>query len=258
MLGECLTEYDVLEALESIPRTLEGVYERILLRQNDCKWRRISRRILYWVSFSVHKLNLKELAELVALDSESSHFDPRKRLQDPLHVLKYCPGLIRADEYGSYEVAHFSVKEYLSSASILLGPAATYYLEDLQSHTEIAIDCLWYITQIGKSTDESMWPATTPVDSDYNAEKKLWEGVQKSLLMDDKQVPLMYTAAEWFYYAEFVEEAFPEQLRGEKYYSLATNLFFGNHLCTLWILIYTETQVPKFRDFLAWDLDKPL
>ena len=107
-------------------------------------------------------LHLEEIAEVVAVDiNDTPQFDPERRLPDPRDVLEICSSLITVTHWwpsdaksetrhsgssaSSISLAHFSVKEYLTSDIICHGQVAKYRLQEIDCHETLAKDCLAYL-----------------------------------------------------------------------------------------------------------------
>ena len=107
-------------------------------------------------------MHLEEISEVVAIDiNETPQFDPRRRLLDPRDVVEICSSLITVTTRSSADfdfegrnpkfsgsfvlLAHFSVKEYLTSGIIRQGQAVKYSLKALDCHMFLAKDCLAYL-----------------------------------------------------------------------------------------------------------------
>ena len=184
-LGDCFDLLHLRQALESLPKTLDDTYARILCNiDNHNHYSRQILRILQWLSFSVRPLQLKEVAEIVAIDvDETPRFDPQRRLLELRDILTMCSSLITLtsnmhntskeeetgsepnvgfpDPEGDYEannpvsedvktyvrLAHFSVKEYLVSDRIQHGTASYYSIREIESHGVLAEDCIAYLLQ---------------------------------------------------------------------------------------------------------------
>lgn len=161
--------------MKSLPKTLEDTYAQILDNINRANYLYVF-KILQWLTHSARPLELGEIAEVVAIDLEQSpRFDLGNRFPDPRDILKICSSLISlevgtpenikddetdsdsdsdSDGKSDYEsgngrvvirLAHFSVKEYLVSASILQGKVKRYSVREINAHTVIANDCLAYL-----------------------------------------------------------------------------------------------------------------
>ena len=171
LLGDCLHLPHLRQALVSFPKTLDDTYARILC-DIDKRYNHYTEyilRILQWLAFSARPLQLKELAEVIAIDvNETPRFDPERRLPNPRDILTICSSLITLtknashdldketstndsvetfDSEGYVRLAHFSVKEYLVSDRINHGMAAHYAIREIQSHGNIAEDCIAYLLQ---------------------------------------------------------------------------------------------------------------
>ena len=127
-------------------------------------------------------LHLEEISEVVAIDvNDTPQFDPDRRLPDPRDVVEICSTLITVTprlsdnaefddaefddlelsnlEVGDSELgksnpkfsgffvilAHFSVKEYLTSDIIRQGQAVGYSLQKIDCQISLAKDCLAYL-----------------------------------------------------------------------------------------------------------------
>ena len=152
LLGDCFSVRDLRQALASLPKTLDDTYARILLnidKQYNHYYRQIL-KIMQWLTFSARPLQLEELAEIVAIDTdESPRFDPERRWPEPRDILMICSSLVTSTESAKafVRLAHFSVKEYLVSNRIQLGIAARYSIQEIESHGVLAKDCIAYLLQ---------------------------------------------------------------------------------------------------------------
>ncbi|KAL8956660.1 MAG: hypothetical protein Q9193_005878 [Seirophora villosa] len=170
ILQHCLFVRELEKALESLPQTLHETYERILCTINKSH-ERLAIKALQWLLYSRRPLTVQELAEVLAIDVEAEpRFDVNSRLADDDDVISVCSSLITItqgpDEWHSrsywwaagepknyVRFAHFSVKEYLTSRTILDGPAARYAAGPLRGHITIAEDCISYVLQLIKESN---------------------------------------------------------------------------------------------------------
>ena len=142
------------KALASLPRTLNGTYERILCNIDQDHYR-YALRILQWLTYSARPLTLAAVAEIVAIDvEESPRFNPSNRFPEPRDILTICAGLISlgedtlddGDNHGRVvRLARFSVKEYLVSNAILQGEAKHYSIQEINANVSISNDCIAYL-----------------------------------------------------------------------------------------------------------------
>src|SRR5437764_417870 len=138
------------KTLKSLPKTLDDTYARILLSIDE-GYIQDALKILQWLSFSTRPVLIKEVAEVVAVDLERSHprFDPEQRLHEPHDLLVICSSLVTTSSVtfelpdgeleGTEELrlAHFSVKEYLTSERIQAGPASKFGILEITAHLSI-------------------------------------------------------------------------------------------------------------------------
>lgn len=168
VLEKCVTVAHLRKALECLPHTLDDTYDRILRSINsDEIYRRDAFRIFQWLVYATRPLLLEEVAEIIAIDTVESQFDPENRLSDPRDLLTICSTLITTvtlktekdvGESDSSDVpesenvhvkteiylAHFSIKEYLTSDRIQTKPNFQYDVRST-AQDEITQACLIYL-----------------------------------------------------------------------------------------------------------------
>ena len=160
VVRECKKPNQVRRVLKTLPKTLDETYERILSNIPDDYVEDV-RRVLQCLICSVHPLDVKEVADIVAIDTAEPYYDPENGYSSPRELLSVCSGLVstrtswrEGGRYGSekFEIeelrlAHFSVKEYLVSDRVNLGPALKYKLDELSCHETLAFLCISYLLQ---------------------------------------------------------------------------------------------------------------
>lgn len=185
-LRDCFDLLHLRQALKSLPKTLDDTYARILCNIDDHynHYNRQILKILQWLTFSLRPLELKEIAEVFAIEvDQTPRFDPQRRMPEPRDMLTMCSSLITVtnnmhntpeeEESGSkpnvgfqdpdgdceannsvsedvetyVRLAHFSVKEYLLSDRIQHGAASYYSIREMKSHGVLAEDCIAYLLQ---------------------------------------------------------------------------------------------------------------
>jgi len=176
-LQHCLNLPVLRKALNSLPKTLDDTYARILCNiPEDHSQHAI--RILQWLTCSERPLRINELAETVAVNVDGNPwFQEEERFPEPQEILKICSSLVivengsrnlddqtageseydRDDESvaerdgkipSTVRLAHFSVKEYLVSKRIQRNKAvAKYAIQETSAHESIAAVCLAYLLQ---------------------------------------------------------------------------------------------------------------
>ncbi|KAH9207858.1 hypothetical protein DL95DRAFT_312889, partial [Leptodontidium sp. 2 PMI_412] len=155
VLRKCLNVDALRKALNSLPKTLDETYARILLSIDE-DYSQDTFRILQWLMYSARPLRIEELVEVIAIDTKQSRFNPKNRLPDPRDLLTICSSLVTTaavtvnDDNGAHNetielmLAHFSIKEYLISDRIRTGIAFQYNLQS-GGEEEITQSCLTYL-----------------------------------------------------------------------------------------------------------------
>ncbi|CZR56422.1 uncharacterized protein PAC_06310 [Phialocephala subalpina] len=169
----------IRQALEDLPEGLDETYERILT-DIDPQYQKQVLSMLKWLAFSLRPLTLQELAEIFILDCNlDPPFDSDNRLNSPIEVLAYLPGLVekslvpvdrRRGGLTQITLAHFSIKEYLVSKRIIDGRAKEFSIAEMDSHLHIADSCLAYHLHLSQSL---------LVTGEQSANFPLWEYVAK-------------------------------------------------------------------------------
>ncbi|KAH7363898.1 ectomycorrhiza-induced ankyrin-domain/NACHT-domain-containing protein [Rhexocercosporidium sp. MPI-PUGE-AT-0058] len=173
VLRKCLNIGTLRRALNSLPKTLDDTYARILLSIDE-DYSQDAFRILQWLVYSARPLRMEEMVEVLAIDTKQSQFNPENRLPDPRDLLTICSSLVTtiatttvgrngvSQEIIELRLAHFSVKEYLISDRIRTGEAFRY---DIQSggEEEIAQSCLQYLLHFERVVLRSGNLATFPL-----------------------------------------------------------------------------------------------
>lgn len=108
------------KALAELPPTLYETYDRILDRimQQDEHDQKLCRKALHWIGLSYVYLDPLALCEAISIPDDEDIVD-KELLVDPEWVLRSCSSLIRLGSQPSnnphFQLAHFTVKEYLRS-----------------------------------------------------------------------------------------------------------------------------------------------
>ncbi|KAH8678369.1 ankyrin repeat protein [Xylariales sp. PMI_506] len=164
VLETCLSPQEVQKALVNLPETLDDTYARIL-KNIPSGHRHYAKRILQFLSFSERPLRIDEAVDVIAVDITSRpRFDPENRIPVPAEISRYCSSLVVIvtrkrsfddDDYWSVEkekpiteiqLAHFSVKEYLTSDRLRESVANDFEkdFEESTARASIAEVCLSY------------------------------------------------------------------------------------------------------------------
>jgi ankyrin repeat domain-containing protein 50 len=162
-LKKCIKPGSIRKALQTLPKTLDDTYARILMNINE-ECRQEARRALLWLAFSERPLLLEEVAEAAVVDPDAA-FDPDERLPDPNYVLEILGSLVTVSSKGvssdasrEIRLAHFSVKEYLISERIRRGEASEFGATSIDANHFIAESCLLYTLHYDESDSKTMSP----------------------------------------------------------------------------------------------------
>ncbi|KAL6695652.1 ankyrin repeat-containing domain protein [Trichoderma pleuroticola] len=161
--------FRVHEALQNLPTGLDETYNR-MFQNIHSNFRQEVISLLKWLCFSIDILTLDMLADIFILRPEcDAILKVEDRLFSSNDVLKYLPGLVitykgmaaNEREYSKRRVAshrdffyslgevkvrlaHFSIKEYLTSARMRDGPMSAFSFTDIDAHLWIARSCIAY------------------------------------------------------------------------------------------------------------------
>lgn len=142
----------IRKALHELPEGLDETYDRLLL-SIDPKFQTQVANSLIWLAFSFEPLKLEALAEIFILrPDEEVVLDETERLFRPQEILKYFSSLVitydRVDLWPNFStyvrLAHFSIKEYLTSDRIARGRARHFAISEVDAHLYIANSCIAY------------------------------------------------------------------------------------------------------------------
>ena len=170
----------VRRALKSLPKTLDETYDRILGSiEEECH--KAAHTVLQWLAFAARPLRLEEIAEVVALVLGGRTGFVDDRLSDSRDILAICSSLVTIST-NSYDLsdgssgevsdvasvsssqdlavtlnespqiylAHYSVKEYLTSNRILACSASAFATFEIPANRNITQLCLTYLSVFDK------------------------------------------------------------------------------------------------------------
>lgn len=141
------TDKAILKALDQMPKDLAGTYARILQRlEHDSDNVERYQKLLRWLVKSTRSLTLDELAECIGIDleeeNESMDFDAVETY--PENLLKRCSSLVTVTDDGHVSLAHYTVKEFLTSDTARK-ELETFYIGEEEVEAELAQTCLTYL-----------------------------------------------------------------------------------------------------------------
>ena len=161
------SEHHLDNLLNSLPRSLDETYERILCSIDDSLIED-ARRILTLLCFAARPLTVLELIDGIAVETNPAWLNAKRRLQNADDIHEICLGLVdfdisanniteiysREQRTTTVRIAHFSVEEYLESERIQRQKAAIFSLSGARAHAEIAQICLIYWLEPGLAVTE--------------------------------------------------------------------------------------------------------
>lgn len=160
VIRECKKMKLLRRALKTLPKTLDETYERVLSNIPDDYVEDV-RRVLQYLICGFEPLDIQEVAEIVAIDTAEPYYHPEDRYSNPRELVSVCSGLVSTRtskrrggvfaspdfEIEELRLAHFSVKEYLVSDRVSLGPASRYKIDEVLCHGAMADFCISYLLQ---------------------------------------------------------------------------------------------------------------
>ena len=177
MLEKCL-EYRTLQiALKSLPKTLDETYSRIL-RGIPSEYKQNAVRILQFLTYSERPVGIEEAVDAIAVDTKGEqYFNPKNRMPDPQEIACYCSSLVvvvskqghshdGGNKLVKLQLAHFSVKEYLTSGRLDKNIRQVFRNEVAKS--SIATVCLAYLLHLDQDIPINMISEAFPL-AQYSA-----------------------------------------------------------------------------------------
>jgi hypothetical protein len=95
-LKNCLSEHEIMQQLENLPKDLDNIYKRIL-ESIDRKYSADTMTFLQWLAFSRRPMEMAEIAEAITVDfslEDEPVFNPKRRYKNPRDVLVRCSSLV--------------------------------------------------------------------------------------------------------------------------------------------------------------------
>ncbi|KAM0074821.1 hypothetical protein ACKRZS_013130 [Fusarium odoratissimum] len=146
MLEDCLDSRRLYEKLNLLPTTLNDTYDRILKDIARHPHMKDGIRVLQILLFSESRLTLEQAVDAIAVNTaRRPYFEMENRMPAPLDLLSCFSSLVNAVKHDGklvLQLAHFSVKEYLTSEQL---PAEFQKpLQEIVARSSIAETCLAY------------------------------------------------------------------------------------------------------------------
>ncbi|KAL7799329.1 ankyrin repeat-containing domain protein [Trichoderma afarasin] len=151
---------EIRKALQDLPAGLDATYDRIL--QNiDPRFQSQVINSLKWLAFSKKTLTDEKVSDIFIIHPDNDVvFDETERLFSSTDILKYFSGLViflphyrmvytsessYKEPYFEVRLAHFSIKEYLTSRRIAGNPTSAFSFTEVDANLYIAKSSLAYL-----------------------------------------------------------------------------------------------------------------
>ena len=177
VLRHCLPP-SVRRTLDELPESLDETYERVL-KEIKKPNRDHARRLLQCLVAAIRPLDVKELAEVLAVDFDDSEgipkLKPNWRWEDEEQaLLSSCSSLItivETEDYRLVQFSHFSVKEFLTSGRLATSSVdvSRYHIDLEPAHTILAQACMSILLQRDDGVEENGVVKRSPL-AEYAAE----------------------------------------------------------------------------------------
>ena len=192
----------IRRALAELPETLDDTYQRTLREINKAQWE-IAHRLFQFLAVARRPLRVKELAELLAFDFEAEpipKFYESWRLEDSDDaVLSACSSLLATVDGGRsvgivVQFAHFSVKEYLTSARLAEASdiiSRRFHISTTPAHTLAAQACLGILLHLDEdvvTVDDLREFPLAEYAARYWLDHARWEDVSRNVEDGMKQL----------------------------------------------------------------------
>jgi hypothetical protein len=175
---------DILHALTQLPKTLDETYERILcgiIPEN----RPYVRKVLHLLSYDFGMEYQDQIHTALAVDTELLEYRKDDPPCDPLAIIDICTCLITSSERSSrteIKLAHYTVKEYLVSDRVCIGPAAYFELSEAEANAVMTKAFLVYMLSMKMKGD------STKKDFEHSALRR-WRLLLNRVILADKKDP---------------------------------------------------------------------
>lgn len=187
--------------------------------------RLIVQRVLRWVTWAKPALSLQELQEAVAINPGDEELDSDV-ITTESDILDLCSSLVRCNPSGTIELAHATVKEFLTAI-----PSTSEYhfyrVDERSDMTELAVTCLTYLC-LDNFGEEKNWDSFSVSSGTQSMTSKASLRIHKSEQVRDLEYHFMRHAAEnWDLYAEKITDK-------------------GSHVLALERTLFAPAKTPQF------------
>jgi ankyrin repeat protein len=114
-LASKLRPGEVVEALNVLPKELNGTYNDAMLRIKDLpeSQKEVAMDFLRWVVFAERPLQCREIEHAIAITDKDRDIDPDNIIRVQI-LASMCAGLVKFDESECVRLVHYSAKNYFS------------------------------------------------------------------------------------------------------------------------------------------------
>lgn len=114
-LASKLRPGEVVEALNVLPKELNGTYNDAMLRIQDLpeSQKEVAMDFLRWVVFAERPLECREIEHAIAISDGDRDIDPDNIIRVQV-LASMCAGLVKFDESDRVRLVHYSAKNYFS------------------------------------------------------------------------------------------------------------------------------------------------
>jgi ankyrin repeat protein len=135
----------IKKSLTELPPGLNDVYDRILEKISHAD-KGIAMRVFHWLTCAYRPLLIQEMVEGLGIEWGSTRLDPDSLLNNPEDLLEICGSLVEINrDTGTISLAHFTVKEYLTS-HLRNGKHADYFVDVMRANFRLAKLCVTYLS----------------------------------------------------------------------------------------------------------------
>lgn len=142
------SQADLEAALSSLPKSLQGTYQRALAKTAETD-KPYLRSAMLWLAWSLYPLRLETVVNAITLKPGMTTFDSRTMLTDPEDLFEICGTFaVHEESFGKttetdqLRLAHHSVRDFFCDG---LDHTSEFWLPAKASHRELAELCLTYL-----------------------------------------------------------------------------------------------------------------
>jgi ankyrin repeat protein len=135
----------IKRSLTELPPGLNDVYDRILEKISRAD-KGLAMRVFHWLACAYRPLLIHEMVEGLGIEWGSTCLDPDALLNNPEDLIEICGSLVEINrDTGTISLAHFTVKEYLTS-HLRNGKHADYFVDVMRANFRLAKLCVTYLS----------------------------------------------------------------------------------------------------------------